>query len=697
MARRKGGRRFATTKKSKLIIKRPYVIFAFFILLVLLFNMQSIWAFFTDTMHVENAFTIKASFEITFEPNGGVGDTQTQTLSFNVDTPLQTNTFTKDGYAFIGWNTSADGSGTDFYDEEPVNQGSFDDIENIVLYAQWANAVARIGNNYYDTLQEAIDAVPNNNTQTKVELLKDTQEILTIDTNKNIKFDFKNHTITNKGYANVIINNGTIEISNGHIVSTAEQGAINNNSGATLIMTGGSINITGSRQTIYNNGGYVEISGSTYLSSTCTNNRGTVQNINGGTMKILGGTIVSSTLYGVYNTATLEIGNKDGNYNSNSPTIQGANCGVYTSTNISFYDGILKGKTNAINAKTRITDVETSYELLDGQEVIDGDTYKTLSLSSGKIITFDPTGGVVSEQSRLLNLGDPIGTLPIPEKGELDFVGWFTEENGGDEVTAATIPTGSMTVYAHWIEVDVAELDGVRYQHLQDAINQVPTNGTEKHITLLKNIRVNVNVAVGKKIVFDFGNYTLKNDLNTPAIITNYGETHISNGTFISDSTKNAIVDNRNRNAKIYITGGTFNAIGERQAVYNEYGYMEISGNPTMTSVAPERAVVHNLENSTMVIKGGTFVSKYQQGVTNFGTLTIGEKDGTISTSSPNMRGHTYGITSEGTLRFYDGIAKGIDGGISGTVQDIEEYSQMVESLETIEGKTYITAYLENE
>ena len=177
MARRKGGRRFATTKKSKLIFKRPYVFFAFFILLVLLFNMQSIWAFFTDTMHTENFFTIKVSYEITFEPNGGVGDTQTQTLSFNVDTPLQTNTFTKDGYAFIGWNTSADGSGTDFYDEEPVNQDRFNDIENIVLYAQWANAVARIGNNYYDTLQEAIDAVPNNNTQTKVELLKDTQEI----------------------------------------------------------------------------------------------------------------------------------------------------------------------------------------------------------------------------------------------------------------------------------------------------------------------------------------------------------------------------------------------------------------------------------------------------------------------------------------------------------------------------------------
>ena len=95
-------------------------------------------------------------------------------------------------------------------------------------------------------------------------------------------------------------------------------------------MTGGTINITGNRQAIYNDGGYLEISGSTYLTSTCLTNRGTVQNINGGTTKIFGGTIISSTLYGVYNTATLEIGEKDGNYNSGSPIIQGANCGVYT-------------------------------------------------------------------------------------------------------------------------------------------------------------------------------------------------------------------------------------------------------------------------------------------------------------------------------------------------------------------------------
>ena len=243
MARRKGGRRFATTKKSKLIFKIPdrrlLAFFAFFILLVLLFNMKGIWAFFTDTKHEDNYFTIITSYDITFEPNGGIGNTETQTLSFNEDTPLRENTFTNTGYSFIGWNTEADGSGTNFDDMELVNQDSFDDFQNIVLYAQWGNGVAKIGNNYYNTLQEAINAVPNDNTLTKVELLKDTQEALIVDADKNIKFDFKNHTITNKGSTNVIVNNGRIEISNGHIVSTASQGAINNNSGATLIMTGG--------------------------------------------------------------------------------------------------------------------------------------------------------------------------------------------------------------------------------------------------------------------------------------------------------------------------------------------------------------------------------------------------------------------------------------------------------------------------
>ncbi|MBQ9318418.1 MAG: InlB B-repeat-containing protein [Bacilli bacterium] len=47
---------------------------------------------------------------------------------------LQKNRFTRKGYKFIGWNTSFDGSG-EMYDDEDIIQNGID--ENLRLYAQW--------------------------------------------------------------------------------------------------------------------------------------------------------------------------------------------------------------------------------------------------------------------------------------------------------------------------------------------------------------------------------------------------------------------------------------------------------------------------------------------------------------------------------------------------------------------------------
>lgn len=43
--------------------------------------------------------------------------------------------------------------------------------------------------------------------------------------------------------------------------------------------------------------------------------------------------------------------------------------------------------------------------------------------------------------------------LPAPVRTDYSFVGWFTEAEGGDAVTAETVVTGDMTLYAHWEEI----------------------------------------------------------------------------------------------------------------------------------------------------------------------------------------------------------------------------------------------------
>ena len=155
--------------------------------------------------------------------------------------------------------------------------------------------------------------------------------------------------------------------------------------------------------------------------------------------------------------------------------------------------------------------------------------------------------------------------------------------------------------------------------------------------------------------------------------------------------------------ALLKISGGNLTSTGTRQVVYNNTGgTVEISGNaylsstatgtPTNTTMA--RGTVQNLTGGTVSITGGTIIGVNQQAVSNDGILTIGNKDGTISTTIPEIRGETYGIVSTGTLNYYDGKTLGITGAINGTVSDIESNSQMSSDTEVINNKTYIVNYL---
>ena len=74
---------------------------------------------------------------VTFEANGTVeypveGTMPSQTVTAKKDTALNANTFTREGYNFLNWNTAADGTGDSYADGATVNL-----TENTTLYAQW--------------------------------------------------------------------------------------------------------------------------------------------------------------------------------------------------------------------------------------------------------------------------------------------------------------------------------------------------------------------------------------------------------------------------------------------------------------------------------------------------------------------------------------------------------------------------------
>lgn len=341
-----------------------------------------------------------ATYIVKFDSNGGTGTMEDQNIRYNVPTSLSLNAFEKQEYSFGGWNTKADGTGTNYADGQEIKNST---EEIITLYAQWAQGTALIGNTSYDTLQEAINAVPTNNTETTIRLLKDVSEVLTVEKNKNIIFDFQNYTVSNSGTNAVISNNGTITIQNGTITSSTTQGAINNNSGAMLTMNGGNIIATGTKQAIYNNGGTVEITGNAYLSAKSTS-RATVQNNSASSkLYITGGTIIATNFSAVQNAGIMNIGVKNSNYNINSPYIQGKTYGIDSTTNFNFYDGIIKSVVNnAISDENKVIEKEPGYEITNSTETKDNVTYKIAFLEAADYltVTFNANGGTVSETTR---------------------------------------------------------------------------------------------------------------------------------------------------------------------------------------------------------------------------------------------------------------------------------------------------------
>ena len=85
------------------------------------------------TYTAQYSATARVFYTITFNANGSEGSMEPQRFEVGVDTALNANTFTREGYNFIGWNTAADGSGATYADEGAIPELTGD----MTLYAQW--------------------------------------------------------------------------------------------------------------------------------------------------------------------------------------------------------------------------------------------------------------------------------------------------------------------------------------------------------------------------------------------------------------------------------------------------------------------------------------------------------------------------------------------------------------------------------
>ena len=77
------------------------------------------------------------TYTVEFDANGGTGTMANMTMTYDVLANLSSNAFTYDGYAFAGWNTATDGSGTAYADGQEVSNLASTSGATVTLYAQW--------------------------------------------------------------------------------------------------------------------------------------------------------------------------------------------------------------------------------------------------------------------------------------------------------------------------------------------------------------------------------------------------------------------------------------------------------------------------------------------------------------------------------------------------------------------------------
>ena len=67
-------------------------------------------------------------------------------------------------------------------------------------------------------------------------------------------------------------------------------------------------------------------------------------------------------------------------------------------------------------------------------------------------VTFNANGGTTPTASKSVTYGSTYGTLPTPTRSGYAFLGWFTAETGGTQITSSSTVTitAAQTLYAHW-------------------------------------------------------------------------------------------------------------------------------------------------------------------------------------------------------------------------------------------------------
>ena len=97
---------------------------------------------------------------------------------------------------------------------------------------------------------------------------------------------------------------------------------------------------------------------------------------------------------------------------------------------------------------------------------------EVVSIPTAVVITLDATGGGADVAEFEANVGSAIGELPVPARPDYEFVGWFTAETGGEQVSSTWVVPGETTLYAHWAQIMVWSNTGTYSPYWNGALGE---------------------------------------------------------------------------------------------------------------------------------------------------------------------------------------------------------------------------------
>lgn len=118
---------------------------------------------YNDSSHYGGSKTLTApaliTYSVAYNGNGkDSGSTSDQTKVHGVNLTLRQNGYTKAGYAFTGWNTRANGTGTSY-----AAGGTYSANADVTLYAQWVQTNLPVYANVGGTVKQIAKAYANVN------------------------------------------------------------------------------------------------------------------------------------------------------------------------------------------------------------------------------------------------------------------------------------------------------------------------------------------------------------------------------------------------------------------------------------------------------------------------------------------------------------------------------------------------------